>query len=156
VSDVSPTRPESWGKELLKYSDSLTDFWHNEKPTAFSIETTLHEYRNPGANEPQSIVAGIVLALALHKAEGTDRLDLRMYFNNKEVKPRSRGLAFWRPAPGPDIVESPVTLSTPCALGECLAVLFQNPNPKLATLLVLNIQQAPPAALDPPRYVPVS
>jgi hypothetical protein len=140
----SPTPPEIWDLTRGDYSESLAVFWRKEEPVNLIADLTSYYFTESGAEVQRSLPAGIVVAAVVHKTDTPEIVDLRLYFNLKEVTERSRGLAFWRPRPLPDIFESPVTITMPFRLGECIGFVATNRDPEKKTLVLLTLEQSAP------------
>ncbi len=131
------------------YSASLLAFYRNERPTAViaDMQEDLLDKRVRG-EEPKGIPEGVSMALRLTKTEQSDAFGLKFYFNKKDVVQPSRGLAFWKPAPPPDVFESPVALRmtppNPYRLGEWVVVVTKNRDPEKSSVALLHINRAAP------------
>ena len=123
---------ESWQKNMGPYSASLVDFLQREQYPGVIADMTTEYSSEPGVPEPVPTRAGIAVAVAVHKTDDPQIMDLRLYFNSKEREPKG-------------FFESPVTLATPFPLGQCIGFVTENCDPEKKTLVLLTLEQVNPS-----------
>jgi hypothetical protein len=136
-------------KEMMdRYSASFREFCGDE--TLSALIGDIHDFAAKNGGDTTPMHAGVVMGLSLSRTDAPDAFGLNLYINNKEVTQQSRGLAFWKPIPEPEIFESPVGLrldkSHPYKMGDWIVAVTKNRDPKKATLAVLRIGRAPVGA----------
>ena len=130
-----------------RYSESFRKFCEGSLPAAIVMDAL--EFV-PAVNEGNAkpMQAGMVMALNLSKTDAPDQFGVDLYVNNKEVHQASRGLAFWKPIPPPEVFESPIVLrldkKNPYKMGDWIVAVTRHRAPEKATLAVLHIEPAPP------------
>jgi len=121
------------------YSPSLESFWNDGPPSAMVADLATEYFRESSSAQPQQIHYGVVLAVRAAATDTPEILDLDLYLNNTRLHHRSRGLAFWRLKPAPEVLEHPVRVRARLRADESIGIMSRSSTTGLKQLVLLTL-----------------
>ena len=118
-----------------------------KNPNAIIADFSTEYFRVPKTRELRAFHEGIVCAIGVKTAtEPADQGELDLYYNHTKLNRKSRGLAFWKPEPLPEVIETPVQIHMPYAVNEYYGFLGKSTEPTKEVLVIVSMQKIEPGS----------